>query len=155
MKTFHYPFTTILFTFIFMTHLQLDAQQNLRPLKQYLYPAPPIAASRPVEFREFGNTRIDPYFWLKDRNNPEVIAYLNAENEYCKLVMQETEPLQEEIFNEIKSRIKEEDMSVKIPDNGYYYFTRTLKGKQYPLYYRQKMTPQAEEELIFDVNAMA
>lgn len=155
MKTYYHSFTAILFTLIFMTHLQLEAQQNLRPLKQYLYPAPPVAASRPVEFHEFGNTRIDPYFWLNDRNNPEVMAYLNAENEYCNLVMKENEPLQEEIFNELKSRIKEEDMSVKIPNNGYYYFTRTLKGKQYPLYFRQKLSSSAEEELIFDVNAMA
>jgi oligopeptidase B len=119
-----------------------------------LYPEPPKATARPVNFVEFGNSRIDPWFWLRDKNNPEVIEYLKAENAYCDTVMADTRELQEKIFNEIKNRIKEDDESVHVPYNGYSYFSRTQKGKQYPVYYRQKMSG-GDEEVLFDVNLMA
>ncbi len=126
----------------------------MQPMNNKLYPEPPTAPERPVNFEEFGNTRIDPWFWLRDKNNPEVIEYLKAENAYCDTVMADTRELQEQIFNEIKNRIKEDDESVHVPYNGYSYFSRTQKGKQYPVYYRQKMSGGAEE-VLFDVNLMA
>ena len=123
-------------------------------MNKNLYPAPPVAPTRPVTFSEFGNKRVDPWFWLRDKNNPEVIEYLKAENAYCDTVMADTRELQEQIFNEIKNRIKEDDESVHIPKNGYLYYNRTIKGKQYPVYLRQKADGGAEE-VLFDVNQMA
>lgn len=126
----------------------------MQPMNNKLYPEPPKATARPVNFVEFGNSRIDPWFWLRDKNNPEVIEYLKAENAYCDTVMADTRELQEQIFNEIKNRIKEDDESVHVPYNGYSFFSRTQKGKQYPVYYRQKMSG-GDEEVLFDVNLMA
>ena len=99
--------------------------------------------------------RIDNYFWLKDKTNPEVIKYLEEENAYCDLVMNNTKPLQEKLFNEMKSRIKEDDESAPYFDNGYYYYYRTETGKQYQIHCRKKGSLQAEEEVLFDVNKMA
>ena len=127
---------------------------NFKPMNKNNYPAPPMATPRPVLFQEFDNRRVDPYFWLRDKNNPEVINYLKAENAYCESVMADTRELQEQIFNEIKNRIKEDDESVHVPYKGYFYFSRTIKGKQYPVYFRQKMVGGAEE-ILFDVNQMA
>jgi len=84
-----------------------------------------------------------------------VIPYLNAENEYAKLVMSSTESLQQKIFNEIKLRINEEDQSAPVYYNGYYYYTRTEKGKQYRFYCRKKGSLSSVEELLFDVNVLA
>lgn len=119
------------------------------------YPAPPLATAKPDTFHEFGNIRIDNYFWLKDKTNPEVLNYLKQENEYCNLVMAGTKELQETLFNEFKSRTKEDDQSVPALDNGYYYYSRTIKDKQYPVYCRKKGDTTAVEEVIFDVNQMA
>ena len=119
------------------------------------FPAPPRAAAIPDTFTEFGHVRVDNYFWLKEKTNPEVIAYLEAENRYCDTVMFRTKALQETLFEELKGRIMEEDQSVPVPDNGYLYYSRTLKGKQYPVYCRKKGDTTAVEEVIFDVNQMA
>lgn len=99
--------------------------------------------------------RVDPYYWMKDRENPEVIDYLERENAYFESVMEETKELQEDLFKEIKSRIKEDDSSVPYLFNGYYYITRYETGKDYPVYTRRKDTTQAKEEILFDVNEMA
>lgn len=128
---------------------------DFKPMKTSLYPPPPLAAAKPDTFTEFGNIRIDPYFWLKDRNNPEVIDYLNKENAYCDVVMKPTEELQAKLFDEMKARIKEDDQTVPVLDNGYHYFSRTRTGSQYPVYYRKKQGDEANEETLFDVNVMA
>ncbi|GAB1350066.1 hypothetical protein MASR1M107_22810 [Ignavibacteriales bacterium] len=123
--------------------------------KQKDYPAPPVAKKNPATFTEFGNKRVDNYFWLKDKKDPEVMKYLEAENVYADQVMGHTKELQQKLYDEMKGRIKEEDNSVPYLDNGYYYYSRTEAGKQYAVYCRKKGNLQAPEEIIFDVNAMA
>ena len=116
---------------------------------------PPNALQRPKELVIHGDTRQDPYYWLRDRENPEVISYLEAENAYTKAAMAHTESFQEKLFQEIKGRIKEDDESVPYLDNGYYYLTRYVKGGEYPIYVRKKETLEAADETLLDVNTLA
>lgn len=116
---------------------------------------PPVAQKRPVELKHNGDIRIDNYYWLNDRDNPEVIQYLNAENDYTAAMMKDTEKLQEKLYNEIIGRIPQEDVSVPYFTNGYYYYTRYESGKEYPVYCRKKETLEAEEEILLNVNEMA
>ncbi|MEI6815306.1 MAG: S9 family peptidase [Bacteroidota bacterium] len=129
-----------------------DSQENINKTDS---PTPPIAAIKPETFHEFGGTRIDDYHWLKEKTNPAVIDYLNAENAYCEAVMKDTKELQETLFQEMKGRIKEDDQTVPQQNNGYYYYSRTEKDKQYPIHCRKKGSLDAFEELVFDVNEMA
>lgn len=99
--------------------------------------------------------RVDPYYWMNDRENPEVIDYLERENAYFESEMEKTKGLQEDLFKEMKARIKEDDTSVPYFFNGYYYITRYETGKDYPVYTRRKKTMEASEEVLFDVNEMA
>ncbi len=124
-------------------------------LMQNDFPAPPVALINTSTFTEFGNQRADNYFWLKDKTDPEVIAYLKAENAYCDTVLKSTLPLQEKLFAEMKGRIKETDETVPQLDNGYYYYSRTEEGKQYRIYCRKKENLSATEEIILDINKMA
>ncbi len=101
------------------------------------------------------STRIDNYYWLNDRENPEVINYLNAENAYTKSIMQNTEALQDQIYNEIIGRIKQTDVSVPYGFNGYTYYTKFEKGKEYPNYCRKLIAKSAKEEVFLDGNKMA
>ncbi|MGM5631556.1 S9 family peptidase [Apibacter raozihei] len=101
------------------------------------------------------DTRIDNYYWLNDRENPEVIKYLEQENAYTQEQMQSTQKLQNDLFAEMKSRIKEEDESAPYKFNGYWYLTQFVKGGEYPLYIRKKDNLNAPEQLMFDVNQMA
>ena len=103
----------------------------------------------------FGDTRIDNYYWLNDRENQDVIDYLNAENDYLKENLKHTKKFQEDLFEEMKSRIKEDDESVPYKKNGYYYITKFKKGNEYPIYIRKKDNLEAEENVMFDVNIMA
>jgi oligopeptidase B len=115
----------------------------------------PSAKKIKKEFTEFGTTRIDNYYWLNDRENQEVIDYLEAENAYTKAVLAETEVLQDKIYQEIVGRIKQTDMSVPYELNGYTYYTRYEEGKEYPVYCRKKLAEGAEEQIMLDGNAMA
>ena len=130
-------------------------KKEVNILKQTDFPAPPIAEVAPDTFVNFGQQRIDNYYWLKDKSNPKVIDYLNAENVYTESVMASTKELQETIYEEILGRIKEDDESYPSFKNGYWYYSRTEKGKQYRTYLRRKGSLDAEEEIIFDVNKMA
>ncbi|MCE5204681.1 MAG: S9 family peptidase [Porphyromonadaceae bacterium] len=130
-------------------------KEEVALLKQSDFPAPPVAAAIPDTFANFGQTRIDNYYWLKDKNNLSVIDYLQAENAYTDTVMGSTKELQQKIYNEIVGRIKEDDESYPSFKDGYYYYSRTEKGKQYPAYCRRKGTMEAAEEIIFDLNKMA
>lgn len=116
---------------------------------------PPVAKKNPKELTIHGDTRIDNYYWMNERENPEVIAYLEAENAYKDAMMKHTEPLQEKLYEEIKSKIKQEDESVPYKENGYYYYTRTVPEKEYYLVCRKKENLEAPEEIILDVNQMA
>ena len=116
---------------------------------------PPVAKIIPKTLEKFGDIRIDNYFWLNDRENPEVIDYLNKENAYYKKMTAHTKTFQKELFEEMKSRIKEDDESVPYLYNGYYYITRFETGKNYPIYSRKKESLSAKEEILFDCNTLA
>jgi oligopeptidase B len=116
---------------------------------------PPVAKIVPKTLEKHGDKRIDNYYWLNERENPEVIDYLNKENEYYQKSTAHTKQLQDELFLEMKGRIKEDDSSVPYLYNGYYYITRFEKGKDYPIYSRKKRSLEAKEEIMFDCNEMA
>lgn len=116
---------------------------------------PPIAKKIPHHLEKHGDLRVDNYFWMKDRDHPEVINYLNAENEYCDMQMAHTKGFQKDLFEEMKARIKEDDSSVPYKYNGYWYITRFEKGKGYPIYSRKKDSLNNPEEVLFDCNKMA
>ncbi len=115
----------------------------------------PKAKKIKKEFHEFGNTRIDNYYWLNQRDNPEVLDYLKAENKYTAKVMKKTEKLQEKLYKEIVGRIKQKDMSVPYDLHGYQYYTRYEEKKEYPVYCRKKLKKDAPEEVMLDGNKMA
>lgn len=116
---------------------------------------PPQAKIIPTEFEKFDDIRIDNYFWLNDRENPEVIDYLNKENEYYQAMTAHTHNFQKELFEEMKTRIKEDDQSVPYLYNGYYYITRFETGSDYPIYSRKKGSLSANEEIMFNCNELA
>ena len=116
---------------------------------------PPTVTKKPKELKIHNDVRIDNYYWLNERENPEVIDYLTKENEYTKAELASTEKFQENLFNEMKSRIKEDDQSVPYLLNSYWYITRYEKGKEYAIHTRKKETLENEEEILFDVNQMA
>ena len=114
----------------------------------------PIAEIRPHEMTIHGHTRTDNYFWLNDRKNPEVIAYLEAENAYLARTMSHTKEFQEELFEEMKGRIKKDDSSAPYEKNGYWYYTRFVPGGEYALHCRRQGSMAGEEEIMLDGNAM-
>ncbi|MFV5693758.1 S9 family peptidase [Flavobacterium sp. LT1R49] len=116
---------------------------------------PPVAKIIPKTLENLGDSRVDNYFWLNDRENPEVIDYLNKENEYYHKMTDHTKDFQKELFEEMKGRIKEDDESVPYLYNGYYYITRFETGKDYPIYSRKKESLSAKEEIMFDCNELA
>lgn len=124
-------------------------------LKESDFEAAPVAMMKPDTFVEFGHQRIDPYFWMKDKKNPKVLDYIKAENAYTDKVMASTKNLQEKLYQEMIGRIKEDDESYPALDNGYYYYSRTEKGKQYATLCRKKESMQGSEEVVFDLNQMA
>jgi len=115
----------------------------------------PIAKIIPKILEKHGDKRIDNYYWLNDRENPEVIDYLNNENDYYNKMTASTKDFQKDLFTEMKSRIKEDDQSVPYFYSGYFYITRVEKDKDYPIYARKKETLSAEEEILFDCNELA
>ncbi len=116
---------------------------------------PPIAQKIPHELTAHGQTRIDNYYWLNDRSNPEVIAYLESENAYTAAVMKNTEKLQDDLYEEMLARIQQTDVSVPYKLNGYYYYTRFEEGKEYPIFCRRFDNMDNPEEVMLDGNAMA
>ncbi len=118
-------------------------------------PRPPVAEKIPYEITTHGHTRIDDYYWLRERENPAVIEYLEAENEYTGAMLRHTEGLQERLYDEIIGRIKQTDESVPYFDNGYYYYTRYEEGQEFPVYCRRKGDLDAPEEIMLNVNDMA
>jgi oligopeptidase B len=127
---------------------------------------PPVADKVATELEKHGDVRIDNYYWMRltdeqrndktpDEHTQKVLDYLNAENDYFDKKMGHTEKFREDLFQEMKSRIKEDDESVPYKENGYFYITRYKTGGQYPIYSRKKETLEADEEILFDVNKMA
>lgn len=116
---------------------------------------PPQAPQIPTSLEKHGHIRIDHYYWLKDRDNPDVLAYLKAENEYADVMMAGSKKFEEHLFEEIKGRIKPSDLSVPYKLDDYFYYTRFEEGKEYPVYCRKKLSLDNPEEVILDVNLLA
>ncbi len=116
---------------------------------------PPRAKKTEKQLTNHGITRIDNYYWLNDRENPEVIAYLEQENAYTEAMMKHTEAFQKKLYNEMVGRIKQTDESVPYKLNGYYYYTRFEEGKEYPVYCRKAGSMSSPEEILLNVNEMA
>jgi oligopeptidase B len=118
-------------------------------------PAPPIAKKVPHETEINGHKMIDNYYWLREKSNPEVRAYLEKENAYTDAVMKPTEPLQKKLYDEMLSRVKETDVEVPYKEGDYFYYVRTEAGKQYQIRCRKKASMDAPEEVLLDINQMA
>ncbi len=115
----------------------------------------PIASKRPHEIRQHGHTRIDNYYWMRDKDDPETMKHLRAESDYLEELMQHTKPLQEKLFHEMKARIKEDDSTVPEKRGGYFYYERHEEGKQYPIFCRRHISLDATEEVLLDQNELA
>ncbi len=115
----------------------------------------PVAEVSPKELEIHGDKRVDDYYWLNERENPKVVSYLEAENAYLEKVMAHTERFQQELFDEMVGRIKQDDESVPYRYDDYYYYTRYVEGGEYPLYCRKNGSLDANEEIMLDVNKMA
>ena len=115
----------------------------------------PIAKKVEKKLEIHNDVRVDNYYWLNDREDPEVIDHLTKENAYLEKHLKHTEDFQKSLFEELKARIKEDDKSVPYKYNGYWYITKFEKGKDYPIYTRKKEDLNAEEEVLVDCNALA
>ncbi|MEP7323569.1 MAG: S9 family peptidase [Saprospiraceae bacterium] len=116
---------------------------------------PPVAKEVPKDLTVSGDTRVDPYYWLNQREDKAVVDFLNAENAYADSVLAPVKALKEDLFNELKGRIKEDDSSVPYLKHGYYYYTRFETGKEYPIFCRKKGSISAQEQVLLNVNQLA
>lgn len=116
---------------------------------------PPMTEKKTKTTKIHNDTMVDDYFWLREKSNPEVIAHLEAENAYAEAAMKPTAALQDKLYKEMVGHIKETDRSVPYQWGGYFYYTRTEEGKQYPIYCRKKGSLAAAEELVLDQNELA
>ncbi|MDW8326089.1 MAG: S9 family peptidase [Anaerolineales bacterium] len=115
----------------------------------------PLAPKRPHPITQHGQTRVDDYFWLRNRDDPEVRRYLEAENAYAEAVMAHTRDLQEALYREMRGRIQEDDTTVPVRRGEFFYYSRTEQDKQYPIYCRKRGALDAPEEILLDVNELA
>ncbi|MGV3636941.1 MAG: S9 family peptidase [Flavobacteriales bacterium] len=145
--------------------LALGCQNAPAPMNTFA-PTPPQAVKKPFEITAHGHTRTDEYHWMRlseeqrnaaepDAHTREVVAHLEAENNYCEAVLAPVKTLREELFKELRARIKETDLSVPYRENGYWYHTRYEEGKEYGVHVRRKDEPNAPEQDILDENALA
>jgi len=114
-----------------------------------------MAEKKPKITKIHGETLVDDYFWLREKSNPQVMEHLKAEDAYAEVMMKPTEPLQEKLYKEMLSHIKQTDTNVPYRQDGYYYYSRTVEGQQYPIYCRKKGSVTAKEEIILDQNELA
>lgn len=115
----------------------------------------PIAKKIDKKLKMHGDTRIDSYFWMNDKENPEVIAHLESENAYCNFMLKDTEDLQESLYEEMKARYKKDDESLPYFFNEFWYIVRYEEGKEYPIFCRKHLTLEASEEILLDANVLA
>lgn len=153
-------FTIFLFVLLFSTqNCNIDASKDKETVMAGMYKNmdvnPPVANKVPKELVKFDDKRIDDYYWLNQREDKNVIDYLNAENDYTKKVLSHTESFQKELFDEIVGRIKQTDESVPYKDNGYFYMVRYEEGKEYPIYARKSGSLENAEEIMLDGNQLA
>jgi len=139
----------VFLAFVLTIPMMANSQDSSKPAV-----TPPVAKKVHTEKTVNGKTLVDDYAWMRERSNPDVKAVLEAENAYAEYVMQPTKARQQKLYDEIISHIKETDDSVPYLDNGYYYYTRTLKGKQYFELCRKKGSLDAAEQVILDLNKM-
>ena len=118
-------------------------------------PEPPFARERPKVLEAHADKRVDPYYWLRDKDDPEVIAYLEAENTYAEAVMAPTAPLQERLYRETIGRIQETDYSAPTLYKGWWTYVRTVEGLDYEIYCRRRATMDSPEEILLDGNELA
>ena len=118
-------------------------------------PTPPIAAIKPHDITTHNHTRTDNYYWLREKENPEVIAYLEAENDYMQAMTAHTTDLQQTLYDEMVGRIQETDSSAPIKYGDFYYYTRTVAGQQYKIHCRKQGSLDAAEEVLLDENRLA
>ena len=116
---------------------------------------PPVAPRKPKAITRHGDRRTDPWFWLREKSNPEVIAHLDAENRHTAEVMKPLAGFRKKLYDEMLARIKETDESPPYRRHGYWYYVREVEGLQYPIYCRRKGTMEAPEEVMLDVNELA
>ncbi len=116
---------------------------------------PPSAMIRPTTMEQHGHVRVDPYYWLRERENPDVLAYLGEENDYARAVMAHRSSFEDNLLAEIKGRIRQDDSSVPYRLDDYYYYTRYEEGKEYPVYCRKWKTLEAGEDVMLDANVLA
>lgn len=140
----------LLLTLIFVCSCN---QKETRTLTKNIIP--PKAEKKSVNLEKHGDIRVDDYFWMKERDHPEVIDYLERENDYYNKLTQHTKEFQTTLFEEMKGRIKEDDASVPYKRNGYWYYTRYETGKDYPIFCRKKDSLDSDEIVVFDNNEMA
>jgi len=115
----------------------------------------PVAPKRPHELTQHGVTRIDDYYWMRDKDDPETMKYLHAESDYLEETMQHTHPLREALFSEMKGRIQETDATVPEKRGDFFYYERSAAGRQYPIFCRKKGSLESPEEVILDQNELA
>ena len=115
---------------------------------------PPKANKKVKKYTIHDENHIDNYYWLREKQNPEVISYLEAENNYTKAILKTTEEFQDQLYQEMKNRIKEDDVTAPEKKGSYLYYYKTFKGKQYKTYYRRKIN-EDDEEVLLDENALA
>jgi oligopeptidase B len=118
-------------------------------------PKPPMAEKKSKTTNIHGETLVDDYFWLREKTNPAVISYLESENAHTTAVMKPTEAFQAALYKELLGRIKQTDTQVPYRQDGYFYYSRTVEGQQYPIYARRKGSPTAAEEITLDLNELA
>ena len=117
-------------------------------------PRPPVARVQPTPLKGIGPDRIDNYYWLENRDSPEVLAYLNAENAYAESVMAPTKPLENKLYKEIIGRLKQDDSTVPYKVGGYFYYTRYEEGGEYPIFCRKRGSTEAKEEVLLNGNQL-
>ncbi|HXO97952.1 MAG TPA: S9 family peptidase, partial [Chthoniobacterales bacterium] len=135
--------TTLFFTLAMPASLSISA------------PTPPQAPQHPHPISQQGQTRVDPFFWLRDKKNPETIKYLEGENRYTDLMLKPVQGLREKLYREMRGRIQETDLSVPYRIDDYYYYARSEAGKQYEIFCRKKGDLNAPEEVLLDENVLA
>src|SRR6185436_19007694 len=116
---------------------------------------PPVARKEPHKIEIHGDTLVDDYYWMRNKGTPEVESHLKAELAYADAFMKPTAALQQKLYDEMLSRIQQTDVNVPARERGYFYYSRTVEGKQYPIYARRKGSLDAPEEITLDVNALA
>jgi oligopeptidase B len=150
------PKRSALFLFLVsLMILSIDGATRVQADRASTAPQPPMAEKKPKTTKIHGETLVDDYFWLREKENPQVLEHLKAEDAYAQALMKPTEPLQEKLYKEMLSHIKQTDVNVPYRQDGYFYYSRTEEGKQYPIFCRRKGSQTAPEEVVLDQNELA